>query len=304
MPARDSRKIIFAAIFANLAIAGIKFIAAILTKSSAMLAEAVHSTADTGNELLLLLGLRRSARPADALHPFGHGKVLYFYSLLVAVYIFAFGGGFSIYQGISRLRHPILPEHATWNYTVLAGAAAFEFYSWFISYQELRRTKDPNETVFDEIIGSKDPTIFTVFLEDSVGLIGTFLAFLGIFLSKLFNNPFFDPLASILIGMLLAMVALLLGRETGALLVGERTNRARIRIMREIIVGDPAVERVGKLFTMQMGPQQALLNVEIRFQRSLDILQVESAIQRIKKGIRQQEPTVERIFVDPDPFPV
>lgn len=136
------------------------------------------------------------------------------------------------------------------------------------------------------------------------GLIGTFLAFLGIFLSKLFNNPIFDPLASILIGILLALVALLLGRETGALLVGERTNRARIRTMKEIIVSDPAVERVGNLFTMQMGPQQALLNVEIRFQRTLDILQVESAIQRIKKRIRQQEPTVERIFVDPDPFPI
>ena len=122
MPARDSRKIIFVAIVANLAIAGLKFVAAILTKSSAMLAEAIHSTADTGNELLLLLGLRRSARPADALHPFGHGKALYFYSLLVAVYIFAFGGGLSIYQGISRLRHPILPEHATWNYLVLTGA--------------------------------------------------------------------------------------------------------------------------------------------------------------------------------------
>lgn len=304
MPARDSRKIIFVAIVANLAIAGLKFVAAILTKSSAMLAEAIHSTADTGNELLLLLGLRRSTRPADALHPFGHGKVLYFYSLLVAVYIFAFGGGLSIYQGISRLRHPILPDHATWNYLVLAGAASFEFYSWFISYQELRRRKDPNETVFDEIIGSKDPTVFTVFLEDSAGLIGTFLAFLGIILTRLFNNPLFDPLASILIGILLALVALFLGRETGALLVGERTNRARIRIMRQIIVSDPAVERVGRLFTMQMGPQQALLNVEIRFQRNLDIPQVELAIQRIKKHIRQKEPTVERIFVDPDPFPV
>ena len=117
-----------------------------------------------------------------------------------------------------------------------------------------------------------------MFLEDSAGVIGTFLAFLGIFLSKLFNSPLFDPLTSILIGILLALVALLLGRETGALLVGELTNRTRIRTMREIIVSDPAVERVGNLFTMQMGPQQALLNVEIRFQRTLDILQVESAI--------------------------
>lgn len=304
MPARDSRKVIFAAIIANLAIAGLKFIAATVTKSSAMLSEAIHSAADTGNELLLLLGMRRSARPADALHPFGHGKALYFYSLLVAVYIFAFGGGLSIYEGTSRLRHPILPEHVVWNYIVLACAAAFEFYSWQVSYRALRSRKDPNETVFDEIIGSKDPTVFTVFLEDSAGLVGTVLAFLGILLSRVLKNPAFDSIASILIGILLALVAILLGRETGALLVGERTNRARIRTMKQIIIDDPAVERVGQLFTMQMGPQHALLTVEIRFQRTLDILQIETAIQRIKERIRQQEPTVERIFIDPDPTPI
>jgi divalent metal cation (Fe/Co/Zn/Cd) transporter len=123
-------------------------------------------------------------------------------------------------------------------------------------------------------------------------------------LSTALKSPVYDPIASILIGVLLALVALLLGRETGALLVGERTNRARIRKMKQIIVDDPAVERVGKLFTMQMGPQQALLTVEIRFQRTLNIRELESAIQRIKESIRHEEPTVERIFIDPDPFPI
>lgn len=146
MPARDSRKIIFIAIIANLAIAGLKLFAATVTKSSAMLAEAIHSAA-------------------------------------------AFGGGLSIYEGMSRPRHPILPEHVMWNCLVLAGAAAFEFYSWQVSYRELRTRKDPDETVFDEIIGSKDPTVFTVFLEDSAGLAGTVLAFLGILMSRVFNNP-------------------------------------------------------------------------------------------------------------------
>ncbi len=268
-----------------------------------MLAEAVHSTVDTGNELLLLLGLRRSARPADSLHPFGHGKVLYFYSLLVAVYIFAFGGGLAVYQGISHMRHPALPENVVWSYLVLAGAAAFESYSWRISYHELRRRNDPGESVFDEIIGSKDPTIFTVFLEDSAGLIGAVLAFLGIWLGRVFHNPFLDPAASILIGILLASVAVLLGRETGALLVGERTDRSRIRRMRQIILSDPAVERVGELLTMQMGPQQALLTVEIRFRRTLEIQQLECAIAGIKDHIREQEPAVEKIFIDPEPFP-
>ena len=156
MPARDSRKIIFIAIIANLAIAGLKSLAATVTKSSAMLAEAIHSAADTGNELLLLLGMRRSARPADALHPFGHGKALYFYSLLVAVYIFAFGGGLSIYEGMSRLRHPILPEHVMWNYLVLAGAAAFEFYSWQISYRgAAHRGKTPTKQSLTRLLEAR-----------------------------------------------------------------------------------------------------------------------------------------------------
>jgi cation diffusion facilitator family transporter len=299
---RESKRVIYAAIVANLAIASCKFVAAAFTTSSAMLAEAVHSLVDTGNELLLLLGMKRSTRPADPLHPFGHGKVLYFYSLLVAVYIFALGGGLTIYQGILRMRKPLLPANAGWNYLVLAGAAAFEGYSWRISYRALRRRKDPDESVFDEIIGSKDPTVFTVFLEDSAGLIGTVLAFLGILLGTMFHNAYLDPGASILIGILLASVAVLLGRETGALLVGERTTRARIHRMKRIITSDPAVEHIGELLTMQMGPQQALLTVEVRFRRTLDILQLESAIERIKRRIREQDPAMERIFIDPEPL--
>jgi cation diffusion facilitator family transporter len=203
-----------------------------------MLAEAFHSTADTGNELLLLVGMKRSVRPPDPLHPYGHGKVLYFYSLLVAVYIFGFGGGLAIYQGISHLRHPESSTHIGWNYAVLAVAAAFEFYSWQISYRELLSRKDPAEPTWDEIIGSKDPTVFTVFLEDSAGLVGTVLAFFGIFLGRVLHNQYLDPIASVLIGLLLAGVALLLGRESGALLVGERTNRARIARINRIIQTD------------------------------------------------------------------
>jgi cation diffusion facilitator family transporter len=194
-----------------------------------MLAEALHSTADTGNELLLLVGMKRSTRPADELHPYGHGKALYFYSLLVAVYIFGVGGGLAVHHGITHLRNPEIPGHPGWNYGVLAFAAAFEFYSWLISYRELRAQKDPDESTWDEIIGSKDPTIFTVFFEDSAGILGAAIAFLGIVLSRLLKNPYFDPAASIVIGLLLAAVAIFLGRESGALLIGERTNRARIR---------------------------------------------------------------------------
>jgi len=213
MRSRGSKKVIYVAIAANLVIASVKFVPATFTKSSAMMAEAVHSTVDTGNELLLLLGMKRSAGPADRLHPYGYGKALHFYSLFVAVYIFALGGGLAVYRGISHVLTPTLPENVGWNYGVLAAAAAFEFYSWRVSYRELRLRKDADESVFDEIVGSKDPTIFTVFLEDSAGLIGTVLAFLGIFLGVAFRSPYLDPLASILIGILLAAVALLLGRK-------------------------------------------------------------------------------------------
>ena len=302
MATRESKGVIYAAIVANVAIAICKFIAAAITHSSAMLAEAFHSTADTGNELLLLWGIKRSARPPDSLHPYGHGKALYFYSLLVAIYIFGVGGGLAIYEGVSHLKHPEIPTHPAWNYAVLALAAAFDFYSWRISYRELRSRKDPEESIWDEIIGGKDPTVFTVFLEDSAGLLGVVLAFLAIFLGRQFNNPYFDPIASIVIGSVLAVIAVFLGRESGALLVGERTNRARIDKLRDIITADSAVERVGDLLTMQLGPEQVLLNVDIQFRRNLGLQQLESAIDRIEARIRQEQPSVQRIFIEAESF--
>src|SRR3954470_5642733 len=193
MATRESKGVIYAAIFANIAIAVCKFAAAAVTHSSAMLAEAFHSTADSGNELLLLLGMKRAARPPDALHPYGHGKALYFYSLLVAVYIFGVGGGLAVHHGISQLRNPRLPDHPGWNYAVLLIGTVLEYYSWRISYRELQAQKDPGESTWDEIIGSKDPTVFTVFLEDTAGLAGAFLAFVGIFCGRLFKNAYLDP---------------------------------------------------------------------------------------------------------------
>ena len=302
MSTQESKKVIYAAIAANVAIAICKYAAAAFTGSSAMLAEAFHSTADSGNELLLLFGIKRSQRPADELHPYGHGKALYFYSLLVAVYIFGIGGGLSIHDGITHLRNPQPTGHPGWNYAVLGFATVFEFYSWIISYRELRARTDHDESTWEEIITSKDPTVFTVFLEDCAGLIGALLAFLGIFLGRMFNKPYLDPVASILIGLLLAAMAIFLGKESGALLIGERTNRGRIRRVRKIITDDPSVDKVGDLLTMQLGPSQVLLTVNIQFQRGLDIHQLELAIERIEKCIRKKEPMVERIFIEAESF--
>jgi cation diffusion facilitator family transporter len=212
------------------------------------------------------------------------------------------GGGLAVHRGITHLRNSQIPDHPGWDYAVLAFAAAFEFYSWLVSYRELRSQKDPDESTWDEIIGSKDPTIFTVFLEDSAGLLGAVLAFLGIFLSRLFRNPYLDPAASIVIGLLLAVVAIFLGWESGALLIGERTNRARIRRVKEIITADPSVEKVGDLLTMQLGPQQVLLTVNIQFQRNLDLQQLELAIDRIETRVRASEPMIQRIFIEAESF--
>lgn len=300
MPSGNTSKVLYAAIGSNCAIAVCKYAAAAFTGSAAMLAEAVHSTVDIGNELLLMAGIKRSARPPDALHPFGHGKVLYFYSFLVAVYIFGGGGVFAIYQGISHMRRPLDATHIGWSYAVLAIAAALDGYSWLVSFKALAQQKDPNESLWQEIIGSKDPTVFTIFLEDSAALAGILLAFLGIFLGQLLHNPYLDPVASILIGLLLTAIAVLLGRESGALLVGERTTRSRIQQIKDIIVADPAVQRVGDILTMQLGPEQALLAVDIKFREHLDVHELEAIIDRLEARIQQRDPTIKRIFIEVD----
>jgi cation diffusion facilitator family transporter len=294
----SSLKVIYAAIAANLAIAISKFVAAVFTGSSAMLAEAFHSTADTGNELLLLLGIKRSQRPADSDHPFGHGKELYFWSLVVAIFIFGVGGGVSFYEGVSRVLRPRSTNNPGWNYAVLCTAAAFEGYSWYIARRALESQKKRGETLWRVILRSKDPTVFTVFLEDSAALMGIAIAFLGIFLGQVFRNPYFDAVASMVIGLLLAAVALVLAMESGALLVGESANPDLIRRVRKIISSEPAVEVVGDILTMQLGVDQVLVAVTVKFRRDLSVPQIESTIDRLERRIRQEEPTIKRIFIE------
>ncbi|HMH00567.1 MAG TPA: cation diffusion facilitator family transporter [Terriglobales bacterium] len=298
MASGSSLKVIYAAIAANLAIAISKFVAAVFTGSSAMLAEAFHSTADTGNELLLLLGIKRSQRPADSDHPFGHGKELYFWSLVVAIFIFGVGGGVSFYEGVSRVLRPRSTNNPGWNYAVLCMAAAFEGYSWYIARRALESQKKRGETLWRVILRSKDPTVFTVFLEDSAALMGIAIAFLGIFLGQVFRNPYSDAVASMVIGLLLAAVALVLAMESGALLVGESANPDLIRRVRKIISSEPAVEVVGDILTMQLGVDQVLVAVTVKFRRDLSVPQIESTIDRLERRIRQEEPTIKRIFIE------
>jgi divalent metal cation (Fe/Co/Zn/Cd) transporter len=202
-------------------------------------------------------------------------------------------------EGIHHLRHPEPSTHVIWNYCVLGFAAVLDSYSWVVSYRELLARKDPDESTWDEIIGSKDPSVFTVFLEDSAALIGILLAFLGIFLGQIFHNPYFDPIASLLIALLLTAVALLLGRETGALVAGERTNRSRLKQIKEILASDPAVERVGDLLSMQLGADQVLVTVKLKFRSGLSLEQIESIISRLKQRVQQPDSVKIEVFIEP-----
>src|SRR3982074_1768572 len=194
----ESRTAIFAAITGNLAIAATKFVAAFFTGSSAMLSEGIHSLVDTGNGGLLLLGFRMSQKPPDANHPFGHGKELYFWSLVVAILIFALGGGMSVYEGVTHLSHP-QGHHSMWDYVVLGFAIVFESFSFYFAFRAFQ-SQMTGQGVFQTIRASKDPTTFTVLFEDTAALLGLIVAFLGIFLGHLLNNPYLDGVASVGIG--------------------------------------------------------------------------------------------------------
>ena len=293
-----ARKVIYAAILANLGIAVAKFIVAAITGSAAMLAEGIHSAVDTGNEFLLLIGERNSARPADKRHPFGYGKALYFWALLVALSVFSLGGGLSIYHGISALRRPEPLQDPQWNYVVLAVSACFEGYSWNVSRRELNKRRKPGASLWQTVHASKDASVFTVFIEDTAALLGLAIAAAGITLGHLFDSPYFDPAASVLIGLLLVGAAFALARETGALLVGEGIGTEATRRVCEILRADPAIQSVGKLLSMQLGPDDVLLTAAVQFRRGMRIDEVEAAIERLERAVAAAYPAIQHIYFE------
>ncbi len=295
--ANEGKNTIFAAIAANLAIAITKFIAAWFTGSSAMLSEGIHSVVDTGNELVLLYGIHRSQRPPDTNHPFGHGQELYFWTLIVAILIFAVGGGMSVYEGITHLIHPHPIKDPFWNYIVLGVAIFFESLSWRVAFQEFLPSVG-DQGFWQAIRSSKDPTIFTVLFEDSAALIGLGIAFLGLLLGQLLHNPYLDGVASIGIGIVLAIVAVLLAYESRGLLVGEAADLATMEQVRLLTLEDAAVQEVVHLLTLQLGPQTILLNLDLRFHPHLSAAAVAQAVERIETTIRQHHPTIKHVFIE------
>jgi cation diffusion facilitator family transporter len=297
--ASGSKKAVYAALAGNLAIAVTKFAAALFTGSSAMLSEAVHSTVDSGNEVLLLLGMRLGRRPADDEHPFGHGKEIYFWSFVVAILIFGVGGGISVYEGIHHLMNPVPLEDPTWIYVVLGIAAVFEGYSLRVAVREFVRVRG-SDHLLKSVQSSKDPATFTVMLEDSAALIGLLIAFLGVFFGHVLGNPYLDGVAALAIGILLAGVAVFLAYESKGLLIGEGASRSTITSIWQLTRDDPAVVAVRRPHTMHFGPDNVLAALDVQFRASLTVEEMEHAIDRIESSIRSAHPEVRQIYLEAD----
>ncbi len=295
--AAGSTTAVYAAIAGNLAIAVAKFAAAAFTGSSAMLSEGIHSMVDTSNGGLLLLGMRLSRRPADAIHPFGHGKELYFWTLVVSFLIFGVGGGVSAYEGIRHMIHPRPLEDPTWNYIVLGIAALFESIVLVIAVRAFRAQKGRNST-WREIQTTKDPTTFVVLLEDTAALLGLVIGFAGVYLGHRFDNPYFDGGASLAIGVLLMGVAVLLGYESKGLLVGEGADAATLEKIRALALAEPAVGRIGNVLTMYFGPHTVLLTMDVQFTEGQSVVEQAEATVRLEKQIRARHPDIKHIFIE------
>ncbi len=295
--ASSSKKVIYAALLGNSLIAVTKFIAAFVTGSSAMFSEGIHSVVDTGNQVLLLHGLRQSKKPADARFPFGHGKEIYFWSFVVAILIFAVGAGISIYEGVQHLLHPRPMQNPLVNYVVLALAMLFEGAAWLFAWREFSKAKGPHGYV-EAVRRGKDPSLFVVLFEDSAAMLGLLVAFLGIFLGQTTGVAEFDGIASILIGLILGGTAMWLAYETKGLLIGESANEEVVEAIREIVREHEAIKHINEVVTMHMGPEYILVNLSVDFVDDVPAENVEFAVTQLTERLKNSMPRVKRVFIE------
>lgn len=293
-----SKLVVYAALAGNLAIAITKFVAAAITGSSAMLSEGVHSLVDTTNEVLLLYGMSRAKKDPDRSHPFGYGRELYFWAFIVALLVFALGAGVSIYEGVAHLMHPEPMERPLVNYIVLLASMVFEGASWLLALRDFRSHKG-DLGYFQAFRRSKDPTTFTVLFEDSAALLGLLIALAGVAAAQWLAMPRLDGVASIAIGIVLAISSLLLARETKGLLIGESAHpQVRDAILR-IAGADADVRSANGVLTVQMGPDQVVAALSAEFRDGLDSNRIEACVNRIEAAIKQSHPVVSVLFVKP-----
>ena len=298
MAAGGSKSVIYAALAGNLAIAVTKFAAALWTGSSAMLSEAIHSTVDTSNQGLLLYGMRRAARPADATHPFGHGMEMFFWAFVVALLIFGLGGAVSIYQGLHKIAKPEPIEDAWVNFAVLGASILFEGLAFRAAWRELRR-RNPTEPAVSAVRSSKDPGVFAVLLEDAAAMTGLVIALIGVGLAQALDQPVLDGIASVAIGVVLILTAMFLARETLSLMTGESASRRTVERARAVFVADPRVEWVDEVLGMHLGADSILLAVTVDFRDELNGREIETAARELSETVRREQPEIKRVFLQP-----
>lgn len=295
--ASGSKKVIIAALIGNGLIAVTKFIASFLTGSSAMLSEGIHSVVDTGNQLLLLLGIRRARKPADKHFPFGHGKEIYFWSFVVAIMIFGVGAGVSIYEGIHGMLDPHPITNPFTNYMVLILAMIFESFAWYFAWKEFRKAKGKQSYV-EAVRKEKDPTTFVVLFEDSAALLGLVVAFLGIWLGEISGNPLFDGIASVIIGVILAATAGWLAYETKGLLIGESADPEIVDGINTLAAASEHITSINETLTMHMGPDYILLTISVNFKDEVTAEMVETSVAELTKAIKDRYPRIKRVFIE------
>ena len=297
MSSPSSVKAILAALVGNSLIAVTKFIAASYTGSSAMFSEAVHSVVDSGNQLLLLYGVKRSKKPADSKHPFGYGKELYFWSFVVAILIFSIGSGISFYEGFHKLHSPEPVSNPMINFIVLGFAVIFESWTCWVAATEFKKSKGDRGWV-EAIRRSKDPALFTVLFEDTAALLGLLVALIALTLSEHLNLPVLDSVASLIISFILAVTAGLLAFECKGLLTGEGASEEVVTGIKQIINESQGIKHVNEVLTLHLGPEDVLLNVSLDFEDDLSSGEVEEAISNLESRIKQMFPEIRRVFIE------
>jgi cation diffusion facilitator family transporter len=294
---------VLGALFANAIIAVLKLVAAFITGSAGMMAEALHSIADTTNQVFLLLGLRFYKRPASEKHPFGYGKERFFWSFIAAIFIFGVGATYAIYEGVAKLRHPHPPENLEWAYWVLGISFVLEAGSIALAiYQEVKEAQHEGLTFFAYLRESKDPTAKTVIFEDSAALLGIVIAAAGIYLTEHHtgtgDGAYWDGIASIVIGLVLSVVAFVLARTSRGLLLGEAANRKSVLAIKQAIEGHPNVVKVVELLTMHLAPKQILINAHVNLRDDLVTGDIVQTVEEVEDLIKSAEPKVEMIFLE------
>jgi cation diffusion facilitator family transporter len=294
---------VLGALLANALITILKFVAAVITGSSGMMAEALHSLADTTNQIFLLLGLRFYRRPATPTHPFGYGMERFFWSFIAAIFIFGVGATYAFYEGFEKLRHPSRPEQLGWAYWVLGISFVLETSSIAMAiWQEAKEAHHEGMTFREYLKESKDPTAKTVIFEDSAALTGIIIAMLGIYLTDKGVGPeggiYWDGLASITIGVVLAIVAFVLARSSRRLLIGEAATSKSVNAIKSAIENHPHVNEVVELLTMHLAPKQILVNAHINLRDGLDTNEIEQTISEIEESIKRIEPKADKIFLE------